>query len=335
MLRVDLDPAMETDQRFVLCSEQCARWPASAIERLVERTKSFADIFEVMASRGVSDVALGQGDMIEIVDRLVDFAAPSRLTSLSAVVVAWAGGVLHNDIYDELIRELRLAEVDPHDVRRAHRFVRLADRASQPRLADSGAARLSGADRRVIRECIVSGAVRLQDQVTDSVGRIGLLQPVWVMAELGDGAPDPDTTVLLESLADALLTVGDHGVARRIARFLAAESATRSEPLTTGVLRLLDQTGDPDDAYVPSEPGQGIEGRVFHTATLLRQSDRINDGVANARETVCRTRPRRSFTRDQRLAFTASAQAHSVGPPHGGQPHAGDVAAQWRCGRSR
>jgi hypothetical protein len=93
----DADPDMGVTARAELVRELVPDLPAAAVERISRRTGTFADVFAVIASERLAELAGDSGGgLLAGVDAVVDAVlAPRRApVSAGAVAVAFAGGVL-------------------------------------------------------------------------------------------------------------------------------------------------------------------------------------------------------------------------------------------------
>ena len=94
---VDAESDMSYQARVGLASQLCPGLPAAATRRIGQRTRAFAEVFKVAAAEHLAELEIRHDDVTivtmvdDVIDAEVDRASPSRL----AVVLAWAGGILH------------------------------------------------------------------------------------------------------------------------------------------------------------------------------------------------------------------------------------------------
>ena len=95
---VDADSGMTYSARVDLVAEMCPDLPAAAVRRIGQRTRTFAELFAVASAERLTELDADSDDatIVAVVDEVIDAQVfnpqpPSRL----AVVLAWAGGILH------------------------------------------------------------------------------------------------------------------------------------------------------------------------------------------------------------------------------------------------
>lgn len=97
VLTVDTDPAMDYQARVDLAAELFPALPAAAARRVGQRTGTFAEVFAVASAERLAELDARTDDAAivtavdEVIEAQVNRAPPSRL----AVILAWAGGILH------------------------------------------------------------------------------------------------------------------------------------------------------------------------------------------------------------------------------------------------
>ena len=135
----EANPCMDYQARFDLAAELCPDLPHAGTRRIGQRTGTFADVFAVASAGRLADLDVHGGDdaavvtvVDEVIDAQVDRVSPSPL----AVVLAWAGGLMHACQADRAVKVLRETQSDDdRDVIRSESLIRLADPAS-PRLTE-------------------------------------------------------------------------------------------------------------------------------------------------------------------------------------------------------
>ena len=121
--------------RTALATELHPGLPRNASRRIGQRTRTFADVFRVIAADHLEDLTGESGDTAvrtvvdEVIDARVQWPEPSR----SAVAVAWAGGVLHSAQVDPVLEIMGAEPSDTDDeVVRLEFMVHLAGPQSPP-----------------------------------------------------------------------------------------------------------------------------------------------------------------------------------------------------------
>ena len=94
---LNVNPEMGYQARVSLVTDLCPQLPVAAMRRIGQRTQTFAEVFAVIAAERLTELDSRDDEAVivalvdEVIDAQVDRASPSG----EAVVVAWAGGVLH------------------------------------------------------------------------------------------------------------------------------------------------------------------------------------------------------------------------------------------------
>jgi len=90
-------PDMSYQARTGLVREACPQLPDAAVRRIARATATFADVFAVTAAPGLADIAGGEDEaqVLAAVDGAVRAGLRRADPSPEAVVIAWAGGLLH------------------------------------------------------------------------------------------------------------------------------------------------------------------------------------------------------------------------------------------------
>lgn len=135
---VDTAPNMDYQARIDLAAELCPDLPATATRRIGQRTRTFVEVFAVASAERLAelDAQYDEAATVAVVDEVIDAQVNRAPPSKLAVMLAWAGGVIHAQQAE------RTAEVlgegwrgDDSDVIWYESLIRLADPAS-PRLAE-------------------------------------------------------------------------------------------------------------------------------------------------------------------------------------------------------
>jgi tetratricopeptide (TPR) repeat protein len=135
---VDANPDMDYQARVGLTAELCPNLPAAAIRRIGQRTETFAEVFAVASAERLAELDSPGDDaaIVTVVDEVIDAQVNRAPPSTLAVVLAWAGGVMHARQAKRAVEVLGgVGLVDNSDVIRFESLVRLADPAS-PRLTE-------------------------------------------------------------------------------------------------------------------------------------------------------------------------------------------------------
>jgi hypothetical protein len=290
---VDTDPGMDYQARVDLAAELCPDLPAVAAHRIGQRTQNFAEVFAVTSSEHLTELDVSGEDAIveatdDVINAQVDRVPPSR----QAVVLAWAGGILHArqaKCAREVLEYQQPTDdnADDKDVIRFESLVRLADPAS-PRLAEK------------VRGLATSKRRRLAETVFDTaleIGRDPLAGPVekvvaWkVVHEKRADLQDRIELVGVQcQLVHGLEALGDpaaaYGVAAAALTDYRARQPDRQQTpehndLSAAVLRLRTLQPRHDDPLIEAtvaaaaEGGAavGLEARVWAAVDLLGQRD--------------------------------------------------------------
>ena len=285
--QVQADPDMSYRSRVDLAGDLCPGLPLSAVQRVAQRTKTFADVFSVASAERLAEIS---GDEDPAVLSAVDAVINSRLQrpqpSAEAAVVAWAGGLVHIRQAERMLSSLGVShKAGDVDLLRLGPLVRIADPAS-PQLAEHVLA-IARAVRVVLAAGILEEALSLATEDTAGlVDRVAALQAAHrVRADTPAGART--RLVMAQRLLVAgLEALGDTGSAYHVAREALAEASEGSsdredrESLAAAVIRLaqadLRHVDDPlvRDAVAAAMAGGavvGLEARVWAAVDLLNQ----------------------------------------------------------------
>jgi Tetratricopeptide repeat len=289
---VNADPGMGYQARIDLAAELCPDLPAAAIHRIGQRTQAFAEVFAVTAAERLAGLDAHGDDAVlvtavdEVIDAQVNRAPPSTL----AVVLAWAGGVLHACQADRAVDVL--GEGRPGgdgDIVRFDFLVRLADPAS-PRLAEQVRG-LAASKRHRLAEMVLGTAV---DVGADR--RAGLVEKVVAWQAAHRVRADLQNRAQLMSvqcqLVHGLEDLGDPAAAYQVAHTALAEyldgrpggqRAPEHDGLSAALLRLARTSkltrNDPliDATVAAAAAGgasAGLEARIWAAIDLLAQPGR-------------------------------------------------------------
>ncbi len=306
---VALDPGMGYQERVALVGDLRPGVPTIVARRIGQRVQTFAEVFAVASAERLAEVEAG-GDaatLIGVADEVIDARVDRSPPSTEAVVLAWAGGVLHARQAERAVAVLGARPSDnDNDVLRFESLVRLADPAS-PRLAEQLRV-LTTSARHGMAEAILDAAAELSGDP-----RAGLVERVvaWqaahrIRADLVNRDQVVDVQI---QLVHGLEDLGDLGAAYQVAEaaltdYLAnhpEEQLTRErDDLAAAVLRLARarelRRDDPlIEATITSALARGaavgLEARIWAAIDLLDQPGQrelaltLTDQIATELET--------------------------------------------------
>jgi len=286
---VDADPGMDYQARVDLAAELCPDLPAAAIHRIGQRTRTFAEVFAVVSAERLAELD-AQGDYAttvavadEVIDAQVNRVPPSRI----AVLLAWAGGIMHARQAERAVKVLGEGHSDDdRDVVRFESLIRLTDPASS-RLAEQVRV-LTASKRRAMAEIVLDTALEIGDDpgagLVDKVVawqaahrvRADLqnhAQLVGMQRQLVHGLENLDdpsaayqvaTEALAESLANEpgqQLTPEQDGLAVAVLRLTQTQQSRRADPLIDAMIGAATAAG----------ALTGLEARIWTTIDLLSQ----------------------------------------------------------------
>ena len=288
--RVDVDPAMGYAARVKLAKQLRRSLPVGVAERIGQRTATLADVFDVAAVERLNELT-GSGDepnVLTVIDQIVDARVRRSAPSSAAVIVGWAGGIMH-------VRQVECAldavnagplNCDEHLVLSGS-LVRLVDPASHKIHAETET--LSLAHRRVMADTLLYEAQLICDDVEFTV--VDRVVAARAAHRVRTDVADKKRLLPLQAvLTGDLEQLGDFGAAVAIAR--AALRDTRGLPmgrhdqeardnLEAAMIRLSTiAPRDSDDPLVQTAVSRamaggasvGLEGRVWAAVNLLSQS---------------------------------------------------------------
>ncbi len=288
--RADVDPGMDYPDRVELARELLPDLPVQAAERVARRTATFGEVFAVAAADRMAGLGpgAGAGQPVTAADVVVDAVLDRAVPSREAVVLAWAGGVLHQVQAGACLRFLGAdrAMDDPY-VRRAGLLVCLADPGSR-RCAEQAAA-FSARQRAALAGAVLEAAGLVgADPGAGLADRVVARQAVHrVRADL-DPALRGQLPTEQGALIRGLEALGDPEAAWQVARQALAGTpagAAGRQGLLMAYLRLArirPHPGHPDPlaeeaigAALAAGAAVGLEARVWAAADLLgRDGDR-------------------------------------------------------------
>lgn len=283
----EADPDMSFWSRLELTRDLCPQLPDAAIHRIATRTMTFADVFAIALAPRLRELGPGADNatVLTAVEAVIDARLRLDPPSLAAVVVAWAGGLLHSWQASRALEVLNADLRGAHgDVMRWGSLIRLSGPAS-PRLAEQVAV-LSARDRQAMAAAVLEEAVRI---VLDS--RAGLVDRV-VAAQAAHRirADLPDRVQLRRvqcELVAGLEALGDTAAALDIAQQALAEwpRADRyqdgRDELAALAFRLSRAAADPRQEPLAAEliatattngAAVGLEARIWAAVDLLERS---------------------------------------------------------------
>lgn len=286
---LNVDPGMGYQARVGLATDLCPQLPAAALRRIGQRTQTFVEVFAVTAAKRLTELNPHDDEAatVTLVDEVINAQVNRAIPSRTAVVAAWAGGVLHTRQAERAAKVLRENRPgDDGDVRWFEFLVRLADPAS-PRLAEQVRV-LTAGERNEMAETVLKTAA----EVGADRGA-GLVEKVvaWQAAHRVRG--DLQNRTLLAGmqckLVHGLEDLGDPDAAFQVAEAALAEyraskpgkqQTPEHDDLAAAVLRLarIRQSRD-DDAFVDTMVAAvaaggaaiGLEARIWAAIELLAQ----------------------------------------------------------------
>jgi Tetratricopeptide repeat len=282
----DADPGMGYESRTDLVRELCPHLPEAAVRRIGRSTTTFAEVFAVASAPRLAEITVGsdedQARLLAVVGVVVSARLRRPDPSSEAVIIAWAGGLLHARQAARALGILglpRAADGDP-DVLRTGGLERVMDPAS-PRLAGQVTA-LAIRDRQAMAAVLLDEAFRVTaDPGCDLVERMTAAQAAhYVRADLTDRSALPavqrDLTAALEALAEPVAAL--QVAAAALDGWPPGGSAADRDWLAAAVLRLAALSPAPAPPLVAqliaevtaSGAGLELEARIWASIELLR-----------------------------------------------------------------
>ena len=282
----DADPDMGYESRADLVRELCPHLPDAAVRRIGRSTTTFADVFAVASAPRLTEITADQdqdqAQLLALVDKVVSARLRRPDPSPEAVIIAWAGGLLHARQAARalgVLDEPQAASDDP-DVLRTGDLERVTDPAS-PRLAGQVTA-MAVRDRQVMAEILLDEALRITaDPGRGLVERMGAARAAHqVRADLADRSALPGVQ---RELAAALEALGEPAAALDVAATALEDwppggSAGDRDWLAAAVLRLSALGPAPAQPPLVAEliaeataggAGLGLEARIWAAIELL------------------------------------------------------------------
>ena len=139
---VGADPDMSYRARAALAQELCPELPDAVLRRIGQRTQTFADVFAVARAERLAEIRPDddRDHTLALVDAVIDARLIRAAPSAEAVMVAWAGGLVHARQATSALAALGASSSNgDRGIIRAGALVRVADPVS-PRLAEQVAA---------------------------------------------------------------------------------------------------------------------------------------------------------------------------------------------------
>jgi Tetratricopeptide repeat len=287
--RAEADPDMGYRSRAELAGELRPQLPAAGIERIAQRTRTFAEVFAVAAGDRLDELSpdTDAAAALAVVDAVAAASLDRARPSAEATVLAWAGGALHAGQADRALAVLDAQRHDPdRDVARSGSLARLAGPVS-PRLTEQVAA-LPAAVRRKLAAAVLGEAIRLAaDPGAGLVERVVARQAAHRMrADLEDRS---ELTKVQCALIRGLEKLGDPAAACQVATTALAElpagvqSTGERQELLMAALRLApDWPRHGDDPLVEEAVALALAGgatvsleaRVWAAVDLLARPGR-------------------------------------------------------------
>ena len=286
---VDVDPGMDNQARIDLAAELCPNLPNAAVRRIGQRTRTFAEVFAVASTDRLAELN-AHGDnaaMMAVADEVIDARVNRAPPSGLAVVLAWAGGIMHARQAERAVEVLGERQPgDDSDVIRFESLIRLADPAF-PRLAEQVRV-LATSKRRSMAEIMLDTALEIgEDPGVGLVDKVVAWQAAHrVRADLQHRA---QLVGLQCQLVHGLEDLYDPAAAYQMAaealtEYLASGPDQRQTPeqddLAAAVLRLArtqqPRQGDPlinatIAGVAAGGPAVGLEARIWAAIDLLSQ----------------------------------------------------------------
>jgi hypothetical protein len=287
---VGTDADMSYLARLSLVREQLPTLPDAAARRIGQRTQTFADVFAVTSHELLADVAAGTSDAAAVADadKAINARVIRGVPSAEAVMVAWAGGVVHARQADRAMAargEARIA--NDRDLSHLGSLVRLADPLA-PRLATQRDA-LAPRTRQAMAAAVLGEAVGVLGD--PGAGLVDQIVAARVVHHVREDVSEQDRGQLVRLQCDlvaALESVGDLSAAldaaeEALAGRPPAEHSPELDALSGAVLRLAHAgaapVGDPlveelVNAAVAGGAVIGLEARIWAAINLLQMPDR-------------------------------------------------------------
>ena len=287
VLVADANPDMRSESRAELARELCPHLPGAAVRRIARATVTFADVFAVASAPRIAELTADEDEaqLLKVVDEVARARLRKPDPSPEAVIVAWAGGLLHTRQSARALGVLGLSRTDAGDQNVLVRedLERVTDPAS-PLLAAQVLA-LSLRDRQLMASALLEEALRIiADPARSLVERMAAAQASHhVRADLPDSDSRDALPAVQRQLARALEELGEPASALLVAAEARDEppadcGAEDRDWLDAAVLRLTAAVSPEraaplaaqlTDEAVAGGAGLGLEARVWACAELL------------------------------------------------------------------
>lgn len=287
---IDVDSTMESDERTTLAAELRPGLPEIASSRIGQRTRTFADVFKVIAHDRLGDLDNNDDDasILTTTDQVIDAQIEWPAPSTEAIAVSWAGGSLHPVQADRVLAVINAQRSDTdHYVVRSEFLVRLAGPPSPPLVAQ---VEILPTDKRCrMAAAVLDTTAGFMDDPTVSVmERVIAAQAAHhVRGDLDSGRRKPLLAVQCQVVED-LEALGELAAAYDIARSALAElagsqgsnqSGPEHDKLVASALRLAQISGTRGDPVIDSAvavaaksgAATGLEARVWAVIDLLHR----------------------------------------------------------------
>ena len=285
---------------------------AMLVRRVGQRTATFADVLAVASAERVKDLGSGidQADAVAVVDAVIDVVKRRPAPSAAAVMLAWAGGVVHTR---QAVGALAAAgnvllAADP-DLTQCgegrESFIRLADPSARRFAAPLAA--LAGRVRREMAAAVLREAVEIcADPGEPVVGRIVAGRATHrIRADLTGHDLSGVVEVQCALVAD-LETVGDLAEAAHIASEALADCPSDTaysedrNALAAAMFRFASAVPSPGqdpivrelvDEAMASGAALGLEARVWAAISLFDMAVRREDAGRLAEQALSSPSP--------------------------------------------
>ena len=279
----DADPDMGYESRADLVRELCPQLPDAAVRRIGRATATFAEVFAVASAPRLTAITVDQDQdearLLAVTDEIISARLRRPDPSPEAVIIAWAGGLLHARQAARALGVLGLPQAadDDPDVLRQEDLERVTDPAS-PRLAGQVTV-LAVRDRQAMAAGLLAEALR----ITADPGR-GLVEQMAAAQAAHQVRADRSALPGIQrDLAAALEALGEPAAALDVAIAALDDwppggSAGDRDWLAAAVLRLAAL------GHAPAQPplvaqliaeaaaagaGLGLEARIWAAIELL------------------------------------------------------------------
>ena len=285
VVTAEADADMSAAARTALARELRAGLPDIAIERIGQRTASFAEVFTVAGKKRLTDVMTADGPAaVRMVDTVINAVLARGTPSAEVRVLAWAGGVLTERQADKALVILgEPSDPDDPEVIRDGGLTRLRDQASSRITAQADL--LAASDRGALAAAVLAEAAGIaRDPDATLIERT----VAWLAAHRIRAGLDPsaELTTVQCLLIRGLERLGDPGAAYQVAAAALAElpcdpqTAPQRADLLKAWLRLARIRPEPADDPLTQEAIDlastsgalfGLEARVWAAVNLLRR----------------------------------------------------------------